>query len=96
MALIKVIVEMMEDIIDVMRKSIYVFAILGYLVTLIISLVATLIGWYYMGVEVSFQGFIVLCMCLGILLHLGEKSKGSDNIGGKSNKKNDTELHENT
>ena len=79
---------------SVTKKTIGTAVVFGYIILFGWSIITTLTGWYFRGLKESMNGFITLCLCIGILLHLGEKR--SDNIGGNSNKGNDTELREDT
>ena len=88
--------ELVVNILSIVKKTISTMLILGYLLIFIWSVVATLTGWYFAEIEESVKGFIVLCLCLGIILHIGENSKRSDDIAGESNKEDDTGLREDT
>lgn len=88
--------QFVMELTDIAKKTIAVFIVLGYILLFIWSVFATALGWYLKGFEVSAVGFLVLCLCIGILLHISEKYKRSDDIGGEGNQENDTGLRENT
>ena len=69
-------VEMLEQftmgILDIAKKTFAVLLVLGYILLFLCSLIMTLIGWYAVGWQTSVKAFLILCLCLGILLHIGE------------------------
>lgn len=85
------LVDLIISIIDITKKTGAVCMVIGYIILLLWSIITTLTGWYFAGIEESIKGFLVLCLCIGTLLHIGEKG-GNYNIGGDSNKEDDTEL----
>lgn len=92
--IVNALVELMNNMIDIAKKTGAVFFVLGFIIVLGWSIITTLTGWYYIGIEESVKAFLVLCLCIGIIMHIGEKR--GDNIGGKSNESNDSEIREDT
>lgn len=89
------LVDLIISIIDIAKKTGAVCMVLGYIILLLWSIIKTLTGWYFTGIQESVKGFLVLCICIGLLLHIGEKiGEENDNIGGDSNEEDDTELRE--
>lgn len=77
---------------DISQKTVVVAVVLGYIIIFVWSIITLFNGLLFKIFQDLIISFITLCVCIGIALCVEERNKGGDDIGGDSNKEDDTEL----